>query len=332
MARRARTDAPDTYHHVMNRGIARRPIFENDRDRRFFLALLAREVRRGRIEVLAFSVMLTHFHLLLRSVTGELPKAMQRLQMLYSRWFNRSRRRDGPLFRGRYLSRHVDTLSYRRQVVTYIHDNAVAAGLVAHPVDDEWSSARHYANDKKRPRWLATAWVDDEMKRRGTGKTKLEKLESAFASRVDPEFRAFVEQQLSQRPILVVDEDVTLKYAGSRRVVQWAIRKSRLADGTKPFQPVLAGNVAETTLARLRKKAPTLLDYLARAGQAAWRALHAGLLRMLAGCTHREIGMRVGRHATTVCRDLQVHRERIESDRAYERLTAVLVNAALRAA
>ena len=39
MARRARLDGPDTWHHVMNRGIAKRTLFETDADRRFFCSL-----------------------------------------------------------------------------------------------------------------------------------------------------------------------------------------------------------------------------------------------------------------------------------------------------
>ncbi len=159
MPRRPRHDAVDTYHHVMNRGIARRPVFETDEDRRFFLSLLAQEVRAGRLEIHAYSVMLTHFHLLVRSVTGELSEAMRRIQNRYARRFNRSRKRDGPLFRGRFLSRPVDSLRYRRNVVTYIHDNAVAAGLVANPADHDWSSARFFAGEGgRRPPWLAPGW------------------------------------------------------------------------------------------------------------------------------------------------------------------------------
>ena len=327
MARRARYDEPDMYHHVMNRGIARRPVFENDRDRRFFLALLAAEVRTGRIEVLAFSLMLTHFHLLVRSVTGELSAVMQRVTMLYSRWFNRSRRRDGPLWRGRFLSRHVDTLSYRRAVVTYIHDNAVAAGVVTNQIDDPWSSARLYASGK-RPPWLSTDWVDAEMARRGVGESALERLASAFTSRVDPEFRAWVEQQLSGRP-LHDEEDVTLRYVRSPRVVRWAIRKSKLADGTRPFHPVLPPNRVEAAIRRVRKRGPALFGYFKRATRDAWRALRAGLLRMLAGCTHREIGMRVDRHPSTVSRDLIDHRRLFDVDGDYSKLTSVIANLAL---
>ncbi len=324
MPRRPRNDAPDTYHHVMNRGIAKRPIFENDRDRRFFLALIAAEVRLGRLEVLAFSLMLTHFHLLVRSVHGELSQVMQRVTMLYSRWFNRSRKRDGPLFRGRFLSRHVDSLRYRRNVVTYNHDNAVDAGVVANPLDDPWSSAHMYASGK-RPKWLSTEWVDEQIARRGGDYL------TAFPSRVDPEVRAWVEKQLSQRPIREV-EDVSLKHAYSPRVVRWAVRKAELADGTRPFRPVLPPNAVERHVARARKRGPRLLGYFKRIGKDAWHLLRAGLLRMLAGCKHKEIAMRVGRHAATVSRDLQDHRRLYEVGGEYARLADTIASAAIRAA
>ena len=94
MARAPRRDGPDTWHHVMNRGIARRTMFEREPDMEFFLGQLGEAVDRGEIEVHAFSLLNTHYHLLVRSPAGELHKAMQRVQTEYSRWFNRGRRRD----------------------------------------------------------------------------------------------------------------------------------------------------------------------------------------------------------------------------------------------
>ena len=116
MARRPRLDEPGTWHHVMNRGITRRTAFENRDDCRAFLAGIARAVRRREIEVHSFCVTTTHFHLLVRSPSGQLSQAMRRIQNRYVRRFNRSRRRDGPLFRGRFRSRPVDSLTYRRDV------------------------------------------------------------------------------------------------------------------------------------------------------------------------------------------------------------------------
>ena len=56
--------------------------------------------RTGLLEVHAYSVLTTHYHLLVRSPSGQMAVAMQRVGNRYVRWFNRRARRDGPLFRG----------------------------------------------------------------------------------------------------------------------------------------------------------------------------------------------------------------------------------------
>ena len=101
MARRPRQDDPGTWHHVFQRGIAKRTMFEAKLDIRYFLACVARAVRAGLIEVHAFCVLVNHFHLLLRSRIGRLSDAMQQIQSRYVRMFNRRRKRDGPLIRAR---------------------------------------------------------------------------------------------------------------------------------------------------------------------------------------------------------------------------------------
>ncbi len=60
---RWRSDGRGAWHHVMNRGLARRPVFEDRECVRYFLSCLARVVRRGLLEVHAYCVMTTHFHL-----------------------------------------------------------------------------------------------------------------------------------------------------------------------------------------------------------------------------------------------------------------------------
>lgn len=328
MARRPRDDAPDTWHHVMNRGVAKRTLFESDRDFRKFRSYVAREVRKGRIELHAESLMSNHFHLLVRSLTGELSEVMRSIQNRYSRWFNRSRKRDGPLFRNRFLSNRVDTLSYRRNVVRYIHDNAVAAGIVADPKEYRWSSACLLTRKKKRPKWLATDWVKDELERRGGEGTVAEQLEVAFPSRVDPEFRQLIERQLSQRlPEELADE--SLRYAGSPKVVRWMVRKAKLADGTRPFHPVSPPEVVEEVVAKAQGKLGRLVGRFGRYAKDAWLALRAGLLRMLAGCTHREIGMRANRHESTSCRDVHDHRDLMRAAPEYERLASQLTHQVL---
>ncbi len=89
--------------------------------------------------------MTTHYHLLVRSPIGQLGYAMQRVQTEYSRWFNRGRRRDESLVRGRYTSKKVDSHGYRCTLVKYIDRNPVSAGLVSNARDYPYGSARSYA-------------------------------------------------------------------------------------------------------------------------------------------------------------------------------------------
>ena len=333
MARRPRHDGIDVWHHAMNRGIARRTIFESDADRRFFLSLLAREVRAGRLEVHGFCLMLTHFHLLVKSLRGELSEAMRRIQNRYSRHFNRTRRRDGPLFRGRFLSRDIDSLKYRRNVLIYIHDNPLDAGIAALPWDYSWSSA-HLIASGRAPRWLSTDWVETELEARGGGGSRSERLAAAFPSRIEEDFRRWVEKQLSER---FRDkegevEDVALKHAGSPRVVRWTVRKAQLADGTRPWRPVCAPKAVARLAERMERRVGPLPGRFARKAKDAWLCLKAGLLRMLAGCTHREIGLRHQRHSSTVCRDLQDHARLFGEDGDYAALFSKVASAALGAA
>ena len=94
MPRNPRNDHEGGVFHLTNRGGAKRTTFEVDRDYRYAKSRLAYAVRRGEIEVLAFSFLMTHFHLLVRS-RGRLSEAMRRIQNEYVRYFNRARRRDG---------------------------------------------------------------------------------------------------------------------------------------------------------------------------------------------------------------------------------------------
>ena len=313
MPRRPREDGVDTWHHVMNRGIARRPMFENRRDMRFFLALLAREVRRGTLEIHAFSVMLTHYHLLVRSPEGRLSEAMQRIQTNYSRWFNRSRKRDGPLVRNRFLSCPVHDYDYRRNLVTYIHDNAVAAGVVASPGDYRWTSAWHWGRETM-PRWLATDWIRTEMKARHATT-----VEEAFPSRLDDDFRAWVERKLSRR-LPEEFEEATMRHVASPRTVEWAIRKTRLADGTRPFHPISPARIVEAVVQKAMRVVGPMLGHFKSRSRDAWRNLRGGVLRALSGCTQHEIGRRIDRHNSTACRDLKEHRGLLENVPRYREL------------
>lgn len=85
--------------------------------------------------VLAWCLMGNHYHLVVKTGTIPLWRSMQRIQSIVAREFNRRRRYLGRLWQSRYRARIIDSNDYLRQVVSYVHLNPVAAGIVEDPVD-----------------------------------------------------------------------------------------------------------------------------------------------------------------------------------------------------
>ena len=130
MPRGPRLDAAGALHHVMARGIERREIFIDDRDREDFLARLAGLVAATGTRIFAWCLIPNHFHLLVRSGAAGLSAFMRRLQTGYAVTFNRRHRRVGHLFQNRYKSILVEEEPYLLELVRYLHLNPLRAGLV----------------------------------------------------------------------------------------------------------------------------------------------------------------------------------------------------------
>lgn len=81
---------------------------------------------------------------------------MRHLDGIYTQRFNRSHRRDGPLFRGRYKAILIDAEEYFLSVARYIHQNPVKARVVNNMDRYRWSRHQEYLERKKRPEWLNT--------------------------------------------------------------------------------------------------------------------------------------------------------------------------------
>ena len=73
MLRQARIDAPGALHHIIARGMERREIFHDPRDREDFLGRLGEIVTRSETRCYARALIPNHFYLLLK--TGKVPIA-----------------------------------------------------------------------------------------------------------------------------------------------------------------------------------------------------------------------------------------------------------------
>ncbi len=156
MARPLRIEYPGAYYHVMNRGLSGRHIFTQDQDRKVFFDLIGNISGMWKVEVNAYCLMDNHYHLLLETPQGGLSRAMRHLDGIYTQKFNRSHRRDGPLFRGRYKAILIDVEEYFLSVARYIHHNPGKAGVVSNMDRYRWSSHQGYLDRKKGQEWLNT--------------------------------------------------------------------------------------------------------------------------------------------------------------------------------
>jgi REP element-mobilizing transposase RayT len=161
MPRLARLDAPGILHHVMGRGIEKRPIFYNDTDRSDFIDRLQILVENGAMDIFAWVLMPNHFHLLCKTRNQSLATAMRKLLTGYVVNFNRRHRRNGHLFQNRYKSIVCQEDRYFKELVRYIHLNLLRANQVTNLDElDRYAWSGHSALMGKVKRdWQDTDYV-----------------------------------------------------------------------------------------------------------------------------------------------------------------------------
>lgn len=159
MARSLRIQYPGAWYHIMNRGGYRRVVFLNDSDRSDFLRLLGETIEMWSIEVHAYALMNTHYHLLIHTPRGNISRAMRHIDGVYTQRYNLRHKLDGHLFRGRYKSILVDQDTYLLEIIRYIHLQAVRASFVRRPEDYRWSSHRAYLFNQENVLWLSTSKI-----------------------------------------------------------------------------------------------------------------------------------------------------------------------------
>ncbi len=143
MPRRPRLIYPGIPLHIIQRGNNRQACFFADEDYLFYLDWLHEYAKISGCAVHAFSLMTNHVHLLLtptdESSTGEL---MKRLGQRYVQYINRTYKRSGTLWEGRFRSCITQQENYLLACQRYIELNPVRAKMVEHPAEYRWSSYR----------------------------------------------------------------------------------------------------------------------------------------------------------------------------------------------
>ena len=159
MARPLRLVYPGALYHITARGNERREIYRIDDDRSAFLSILSQAVERYRLILHAYVLMNNHYHLLLETEEGNLPLAIRHLNGLYTSYFNRTHRRVGHLFQGRYKAILIEKESYLLELSRYIHLNPIRVKKRTRLGSHRWSSYLDYIGKRDPPKWLMTKVV-----------------------------------------------------------------------------------------------------------------------------------------------------------------------------
>ena len=131
MPRKARIDAPGALHHIIFRGIERRKIFRDNKDRDNFLDRLGNVLSDSKTPCYAWALIPNHVHLLLKTGNTPLSTVMQRILTGHAAYFNRRHQRHGKLFQNRYKSILCQEDAYLLELVRYIHLNPLRAKVVS---------------------------------------------------------------------------------------------------------------------------------------------------------------------------------------------------------
>ena len=144
MPRQKRQESPTGYYHIMMRGINKEMIFRRDEFKRAFMEILSRKLEESEAEIVAYCIMDNHVHLVMQGEISEIGTLLKRVNTAFAMKLNSRMDRVGHVFQDRYKSQEVLSDEHLLQVVRYVHNNPVNAGMVKDCSGYLWSSYNGY--------------------------------------------------------------------------------------------------------------------------------------------------------------------------------------------
>lgn len=100
------------------------------------------------VQIIAYSFMPTHLHLVLKQLTNEgISVFMRKILESYSKYFNATHNRKGPLWESRFNGILIEDDDLLNHIVRYLHLNSTTAKLTNKPEDWAFSSYREYLGE-----------------------------------------------------------------------------------------------------------------------------------------------------------------------------------------
>ena len=161
MPRTARATEAGMIYHVLNRGNGRMRIFHKAGDYQAFERVLAEGLERYPVELLTYSLMPNHWHLVVRPRTDSaLGRWMGWVGVTHVRRYQEQyhSRGGGHLYQGRFKSFPVSEDEYFLALCRYVEANAVRAGLVERAEEWRWSGLWRRSQRQADGDLRLTAW------------------------------------------------------------------------------------------------------------------------------------------------------------------------------
>lgn len=137
----------------------RRPLLDLEGSRETYLASLGAAFLRGDARMLAWCLMSTHAHLVLRLGSAPLGEILRSAHTAWAARLNRGAGRTGAALAGRPTAVLCEGGPLLPELVRYVHNNPVRARLVSRPHESHWTSHRALCGLDPAPPWLDAAAV-----------------------------------------------------------------------------------------------------------------------------------------------------------------------------
>ena len=161
MARPLRVEYPDATYHVSNYGLDNQRVFPSAKYFEAFLEGLGETCSRLNVEIHAYCLLRDQYHLVVKTPEANLSRFMRQVDGLYTQQYQRLKRIDGSLFKGRYKAVLVQADNYLLPLSRFIHTKVKASELNNYP----YSSYTYFTRKAKPPVWFNR---DDTLKQQRT--------------------------------------------------------------------------------------------------------------------------------------------------------------------
>ena len=113
----------------MLRGVNQQDIFFEDKDYLVFQNIIKKTKKVYLYQLYSYVLMPNHIHLEIKDENQQLSQIIHRIATSYAIYFNNKYQRKGHLFENRFRSKSVENTYYILNLVKYIHQNPVKAGI-----------------------------------------------------------------------------------------------------------------------------------------------------------------------------------------------------------